>query len=439
MKKFFLTGLIMMSVFCTGFAQNEPKTVTGQRKFSMTIREDPDGKTLKKIDMRGVQRGIFDDIFNIYRQTAAAQFASSANSIVSIGTTFLTNAFRDKRQDWRKAVNNECRYVKQLKMQTDIVDFYKKGSVIGALDPTDLVFNGFGCQQVVEFNDNGKIIEKPVFNVYCSLRDDTVGLKRIYNHTKFEVVVDSVYFDPYLCNLPNDSLTDDVSTRIDFDFKKRTNLTFTLQATILSSWMNEATEIFKDQELGNFFVTVKIREEDLEKGVFTYSRRNPNDKKKLVSVSGESFIVPRSYVGTTDGTTSSESAYGTGQYKVNMTVSETCNINENYYKEKAQQDDKGRRKPKDKWNSEWKDEWKKIKKRQKSKPIYNEMINVAKAQWTGIDWVTTFVEPIASTYIQIGNKFIAGSNGTAATATMKQSTATQGGTAQQGMPMPTPQ
>lgn len=398
----FLTGISM--------AQNARRSVPveGQRRFTMTVREDSTGHANRQVELRSAitarERGVMDQIFSLYRKTAAGRFSSAAGNLVNFGANTLYNTLRSHRKDWMEAVKKENLYLKNLKMQTDIVDFYKEGSQQGPLDPASLAFDGFGCRQIIQLiNEEGKQEEHEVFNVSCSLRDDDIGMKRIVNHTKFEVQVDSVYFDPWLCNLPNDSLTNPAN-RIEFDFDKRTNLTFTLTASITSSWMTEAMQIFKDQPLGEFRVTVRIRKEDLdEDGIFRYVRGKEADKNKQVVVVGESFMVPRSYVGTVDGRQYSDSAWGTGQYRVDMNVCESCQINEPYYLHPTEG-----QKHAQKWNKKWKHEWKKIRSRRASGAAWRDMQDIITSGWANGAWVTTIIEPISSTYIQKGNQAIAG-------------------------------
>ncbi len=387
------------------------KKCQGERKFEIIVREDPDMNNTRGIrwDENSNNRGLFSSgLFTLYRSSMAQKFTTASTSIVGLGISALQNALRSHRTDWMQAIQKECSYTKVLPMQTDIVDFYKEPSVKGAMDPENIVFEGFGCRQTIDITDEqGQKHTPTVFYVFCSLRTDSIGRQRIANHTKFEVVVDSIYFNPYLCNLPNDSVTN-LDHRIDFDFQKRKDLTFSLKASFTSSWMNEAIQIYRDQLLGEFLVTAHINESDIHDGVFTYSAQNPQDTRKKVSITGDSFIVPRSYVGTIDGANFTP-AWGTGQYKVQMQVAESCSINQDFYIKrdgnKMVPPQKGKSQE---WNDEWKEEWKKIKKRKPATSLLRSMRDNITTQFSANEWITTIIDPISTTIIQAGSTFING-------------------------------
>ncbi len=439
----------------------------GDRMFQIIVREDTAMTNTRGIKWEDNNRRLLTtDLFNLYRSTFAGKVTTASTGIISAGISYIYSKIASHRQDWMQAVQKECTYTKKLSMQTEIVDFYKKPSVKGAMDPADIVFDGFGCKQTIGGNgenSKGEAIEKSqdgkgvpdtetkksdngskdVFYVYCKLKTNDVGRSRITNHSKFEVEVDSIYFDPYICNLPNDSTAASTGEHIDFDFEKRNNLTFTLTANITSSWMNEAIQVYRDVPLGEFKVTAKINKEDLEylnpedsattNKVFIYSSHRDTDKKnKNVSVSGDCFIVPRSYVGTLDGTAFT-SAWGTGQYKIDMQVSESCSINRDHYLVKDDEQQQGdmlaangqqangqpgseqasktskkaiKKKQKEEWNDYWKEEWNIIKKRQKSKSLWNNLYEVVKTEWTGQEWVTMIIEPALTTLATSGSNLI---------------------------------
>ncbi|MCD8289963.1 MAG: hypothetical protein LUC91_00490 [Prevotella sp.] len=449
----------------------------GDRMFQIIVREDTSLTNTRGIKWEDNNRRLLTtDLFNLYRSTLAGKVTTASTGIISAGISFIYSKIASHRQDWMQAVQKECTYTKKLSMQTEIVDFYKQPSVKGAMDPADIVFDGFGCKQTIgdKSSNSGNTMQngmtasgnpqvgaatrgisiessqkgatsnvakksgnssKDVFYVYCKLRTDSIGIKRITDHTKFEVVVDSISFNPYLCNLPNDSTAASTGDHIDFDFAKRNNLTFTLTANITSSWMNEAIQVYRDVPLGEFKVTAKIDDKYIKDSVFTYSSRldKGTEKEKDISVSGDCFIIPRSYVGTLDGTAFT-SAWGTGQYKIEMQVSESCSINRDYYMEKDEEQQAGnllalngqqangqpsaeqasntgkketkKKKQKEEWNDKWKEEWNIIKKRQKSKSLWNNLYEVVKTEWTGQEWVTMIIEPALTTLATSGSNLI---------------------------------
>lgn len=460
----------MLAALCAALssqAQNAPQGGGGQgtqagsaqRTFEIIVREDADQTNTRGISWEAQQRGLFSlgsDMFTLYRSAVAEKFSNSSTNIISAGINLLYEKLASHRQDWMQAVQKECTYTKNLSMLTEVVDFYREPSTHGALDPTGIVFTGFGCRQYTTAEASSQPMQPteggggqqgamppqgggkaegapsdtvPVFYVYCNLRTDSVGRMRIMNHSKFIVEVDSVYFNPFACNLPNDSTAASGSSHIDFDFEKRKDLVFTLTANITSSWMNEAIQVYRDVPLGEFKVTVRIDSAALNKDkVFTYDRNHEDSRKakeKYITVEGESFIVPRSYVGMKD-TISYASLWGTGQYKINMVVSETCSINQEHYMQKdststkqvAQNTDtsgkksKKQKKQKQKWNDEWKKEWKIIKARQHSSSFWDTVKEQVVSEWKGDEWITTIIEPASSSIISGVSSTLGGDSST---------------------------
>ncbi|MBD5189783.1 MAG: hypothetical protein HDS95_05835 [Bacteroidales bacterium] len=412
------------------------KTMQGQREYSVIVNQTNDTLKLNS-KLRGVSqnRGLLTDLVSGYMNMGTTTLLSASSGLLNMGVSLIKEATRDKRPDWENAVREESVFVKYLPMQMQVLDFYGEPSPNGALDPMNMKFNGFGCKQVINIKDeNGKDEEKEVFYMTCSLRADTVGVARMLNHSKFEVVIDELCFNPYLCNLPNDSVNPNPATRVPFSFDRRKNLMFNVDAVITSSWINEAIQVFNDVELGRFHIQAAIRPDQLdEDGVFRYDRNKEEDKAKQVSVTGESFIVPRSYIGTSDMQTA-EDSWGTGQYKVNMIISESCQINDDFYKS----EDKGKKK----WDKNvWGEEWKIMKKRMPRANMWTQIKNTVFPQFSGETWISTLTEPFVTTLVKHEgllmnagvSKLLPGvASGTQATTGMATQGGAKGGQATQG-------
>lgn len=245
--------------------------------------------------------------------------ASYTSSITIDEIMKVADIRQNKKNAWEELIWNECRYVDSLTYINTLTDFYSEGSYNSALDPADLRFNGF----TLNAQRNGE----DVLKFYCHVDTSDEGLCEIYNHSKFRLVLDSMYFYPYRCHLPNWSANHiyldedeeyDRNTRFSFD--ERDNLKINLDFAISSSWYNEAIILAKNVKLGEFHVQVPIEKSSLTDSVFVYKKGT--EGQKPLNITGDCFIVPRSFMPLPGGV----SHWGTGEYNVKVTVSERCSI-----------------------------------------------------------------------------------------------------------------
>lgn len=256
--------------------------------------------------------------------------ASLGNAAVGISTGYMASVAdlgiqavgrlimldRQHKQEWEQTVANECHITEQIGTLYALNDFYTSGSQKGALDPSGLQFNGIGCLATTG-NDTA-------FYISCHLNRDK--LDRIINHSKFELTLDTLILNPYRAHLPNTDLP------IEFSFAERKTFDFKVKIQLLSSWMDFIPAMHKDEVLGEFTIDVPIDSTDVnEQGLFVYIRR-PGEEPKY-TLTGESFIVPRSYMQVRlepEGNVIDH--FGTGQYSLNITIDETCEIAPEYQK-----------------------------------------------------------------------------------------------------------
>jgi hypothetical protein len=236
-----------------------------------------------------------------------------------LGGLLKTDSKKNKKDEWNSMIWKECIYEDSLTYIDNLSDFYSKGSFNGALDPENLQFNGF----TVTSQKDGK----DVLKFYCHMATDDESLFEIYNHSKFRLVLDSLYFFPYQCHLPNmqsnlifPEKDKEYGRNTRFSFDDRDNLTVSLSFTITSSWYNEAIILAKDVELGAFSVQIPIDEESLSDSVFVYKK--DMEGMAPLTIAGDCFIVPRSYMPLPGG----KAHWGTGEYNVNFTITEKCDI-----------------------------------------------------------------------------------------------------------------
>lgn len=251
-------------------------------------------------------------------QAVASGIITSATSTVIDQMMKLTQLRKTQQQEWNRMIKNECRFEDSLSYIDNLTDFYSKGSFNGALDPADLNFNGFNLHT----QHNGR----DVLRFYCHVDTEESGIVEIFNHSKFRLVLDSMYFYPYHCHLPNFEANQifveegkEYERNTQFSFEERSDLSVTISFTITSSWYNEALLLSKDVELGSFCVQVPIEKRHLTDSVFVYKR----DRSGMpdINIAGDCFIVPRSYMPLTNG----KAHWGTGEYNVKVCIDERCN------------------------------------------------------------------------------------------------------------------
>lgn len=387
-----------------------------ERKFEILVHINDNASELEADNQRlrslqsasGNQtRGIFLDLLKTgFGSSMTQKTVNATSNVLSLGLNYLTTALRGHRDEWLRTARQQCTLTKKLKSETTIEDFYAAPSTRGAMDPENLKFKGFGCRHYLECTDQpGR--GREVFFLFCKLRKDDEGMRHIVNHGKFVVDLDTLVFNPTFCGLPNDS-SGGLAGR--FDFEKRKNLTLNMRVRIYSSWMNEAIIPSLDQQLGEFTITARIDRSKLRAihnpatgltdTLFVYDPNDP-DFRRLVQISGDCFIVPRSFTGTGDGTTYSP-CWGTGQYRMEMDITESCQVNEDYYMIResgngaavaAADGRPGNRK----WDkAKWKTEWKAMNARKKNTSFLGNLWASIVTAYKGAGWIETFTDPLTT-------------------------------------------
>lgn len=436
MNKSLITALLTL-IACTTQAQRDENfghNVLANHQYHVYVYENERPIDITRGRGLAASRSTFaaegwKQLRNSYANTALGLFTSTSQNLLAGAVNLLVDAVRSKKSDWQQQLRNDCRFTKTLLMQNTITDFYGSTSTRGALDPDSIIFNGFACQQDIAYKvkRDGREVNAtmPVLQVRCSLRDDDHGLMRMLNHGKFEVQVDSVRIDPAVCNLPNDSLTErQLCYRTPFDFQRRKNLRLQLEATFSSSWVNEAIMVTTDQQLGTFTVTIAIPDSTylchdggVDDGCFVFHRLDSAAVARLtkderddyerraacVSVVGDCFLVPRSFIGSSDMQTYAP-VWGTGQYKVDMTLTETCDINDAFYHEAAAHGAQPGRAVR--WNDQWKDEWRRMKHRRRSQPLLKQVANEVVMQYADGKWLGTLLSPVSDVLLDGESKYL---------------------------------
>lgn len=289
-------------------------------------------------------RGYLGDLLNASKESLKGIASGYVTSFIDLGVnaigSLLTRNARLK-EEWEETVKAENIYKTKISTVSEINDFYKEASFEGAMDPKGMRFDGIGCLRL-EDNDT-------VFYLSCHI--DRSKIDRIVKHSKFELVLDTLIVSPTHSNLPNTYLD------LPYSFAERDNFTLSMNIKLISSWMNEIVQLQKNQELGAFVLNVPVDPEELdEKGFLRYVRNR--DEEPTYKIVGESFIVPRSYMGYRDKDDNYKNIWGTGEYKLEIELKETCDVTEQY-RENWKKDRKRRKKLMEK-ESIWENGWQTI-------------------------------------------------------------------------------
>lgn len=306
MKRLFAALLCVMPF--VGMAQEEYQT------FIYTSDDLAD--EIQQQSSERQSRGYLGDLFNASKEAVKGIGAGYVTSFIDMGVNaigaLLTRNTRMK-QEWEETVKAENVWQTQISTVSEINDFYKETSFDGAMDPKGMRFDGIGCLR--------KVDKDTVFYISCHI--DRSKIHRIINHSKFELVLDTLIISPTHSNLPNTYLD------IPYSFEERQNFTLSMNIKLTSSWMNEIVQLQKNQELGEFSINIPVDQSILDsKGFLHYVRlRNDQPRYKVV---GESFIVPRSYMGYRDADDNFKNSWGTGEYKLSIELRETCDVTQQY-------------------------------------------------------------------------------------------------------------
>lgn len=310
----------------------------------------------------------------------------------------IANYRKKQRNEYEQMVSKECTYTDTVAHVRGNTDFYSRNSLYGPLDPSNINFDGITFHSELGGTDF----------LYISCHLDTTRLTHLFEHSKFYLVVDSIYFDPKLCHLPNLSANgihmDDEARRkvkVDrndsFSFDEREKLKIDMEMTLTSSWINEAVMVMKDVELGRFTLSVDIPTCDY----YTYSRRQtlaniahhratrgqpdaPHMTKAdttLVVVNGDCFVVPRSYMPLNQTTR----MWGTGEYKLAVRLTESCDM-----KKTRQPADGGEPEEYD-----WNDDYNKLRDLQKRSSGFKEIFHIIYQQ-NGSTVLKTIVKQVVN-------------------------------------------
>lgn len=244
---------------------------------------------------------------------------TAAVDIVATEVINLAKYRKQQKQKWMQMIQQENNYTDSLMYVSGVKDFYSETSGYGALDPSNINFDGISLRGM----RNGDEV------VFISCHIDTTRLDYLFQHSKFHLVVDTIAFNPFKCHLPNLAangirmMKDDKNGRDNsFKFSEREHLTIGMELSVYSSWINEAVMVQKDVLLGTFKMNVRIPDNVQS---YHYSRAEAlRENKELVEMEGDCFVVPRSFMPIS----ATERMWGTGEYNLKVKFRESCQFSQ---------------------------------------------------------------------------------------------------------------
>lgn len=321
MKKYILS-LMTLFVGClvVSAKENKESVVASKPMTSYKTTVYTDKSLAEEIaEVENQSRGFGDGLVASLGNAAIGVTTGYISSIVDFGIQAIGQLVmldRKHKQEWQEIVAKESQVKDSIGTLYAINDFYASSSEKGALDPTGIQFNGIGCLATVG--------QDTAFYVSCHINRQK--LHRLVNHSKFELLLDTIIINPYHSHLPQSTLP------LSFSFAERKSFNFKMTIRILSSWIDFTPTLHKDEALGEFVLNVPIDSTNInEKGSFVYIRKKGEPAK--YDLIGDSFIVPRSYMQISDSRDNTlHDHYGTGQYSLGITIEESCEITPEFQK-----------------------------------------------------------------------------------------------------------
>lgn len=352
MKKFFLLSIAV--AFALSLSAQMPRgngasgspqmRVRNSLKLSVNTIQTEDSILINSFieSQKRTKRNFWVDM----RNTTYSGLVSGLSTVFISEIVKVAQIRKNQHKKWDEMIRKECYYVDSLTNVNGLKDFYSSGSFDGPLDPSHFNFNGF----TLEAEKDGR----QVLRAYCHVALDSASLNHLFNHSKFNLVLDSLFFNPYYCHLPNLAANNIVpeegktyKRRTSFSYEDRENLSVGLTFAFTSSWYNEAVMLAKDVNLGAFSIQIPVEKEKIVDSIYVY-RRDVIDKNReffkrnkhlfeeagaradttYLNIYGDCFIVPRSYMPLSGGI----AHWGTGEYNVKVVLSERCTMTENVRK-----------------------------------------------------------------------------------------------------------
>jgi hypothetical protein len=190
------------------------------------------------------------------------------------------------------------------------VKFYDQNSEVGMLDPEGISFKGFSFHRSFKEKKGDQ-----TGAVFASFSIDESKLEDIYFNSKFYLKLDSLDID-YAKVKVNDN-----KWYLPWTWFLRKEKTFHLdfEIDIAVNWIDELGTIHNNVPFGKFVLAIR----DIPLDPASAERSQYFDQYKGMSLSGASYMIPRSTTYCTDARGRVKTCYGRGDFSVTVKVKES--------------------------------------------------------------------------------------------------------------------
>ncbi|RYY37274.1 MAG: hypothetical protein EOP46_03310 [Sphingobacteriaceae bacterium] len=263
-------------------------------KFSPTNSKD-------KVSMRAKNQENVADFASILKKQGAPTLAARGNrgrgpatglatSLIGLGTSALKQMIDKQKKkytaEWTDGLNN--------------LYFYDQLSTQGPFDPVGLQFNGFRLERkLVDHSPS----EEVAMLIDVELATDTANIYEMFNNAVFKLKLKDIQINYAKAKIASGQSTLNVDVEITFN----------------TSYVNNSGNLFKNVELGKFFL--RLRNAPLDKSAPGYKEYYAKVIGKQLE--GWSFMVPRSYGYRLNEVGQMEESWSQGAYSIVAKVTES--------------------------------------------------------------------------------------------------------------------
>ncbi|WP_443938178.1 hypothetical protein [Pedobacter sp. MW01-1-1] len=285
-KHTFLLSTISVLLFsCTASKYGTNGKAVPER-VTMAAKNQPD-----VVDFAGILKKQLTPTLASRGQAKGRGLATNiSTSLIGLGASAVKQMIAKEKKkytaEWNNGLNN--------------LYFYDQLSTQGPFDPVGLQFNGFKLER--------KILTKKGDSTLAMLLDvelatDTTNVYEMFNNAVFKLKVKDLQLNYSKAKVPASKNTLNVDIEITFN----------------TSYVNQSGNLFKNVELGKFYL--RLRNAPLDKSKPDYDAFYKKLKGKMLE--GWSFLVPRSYGYHLNNSNQMEESWSQAAYSIGVKVTES--------------------------------------------------------------------------------------------------------------------